>query len=61
MSEGRNFWVEFVGGGRLKVRLPQDEDLDILLSEQFTAYGDCEIDMVYPVDPENDEPCHAHN
>lgn len=53
-AEGRNFWVEFVGGGRLKLFVPKGEELDIALSEQYTAYGDCEIDMVYPVDPEID-------
>ena len=48
---GAYYWVEFAGGGRLKVFLPDGEDLDILLSEQFTAYNDCAIDAVYPADP----------
>lgn len=49
--------VEFVGGGTSEIEVPPTEDLHIALSEQYTAYGDCEIDMVWNRDdPEAEVP-----
>lgn len=30
------------------IEVGEDDDVDIAVAEQFTAYGDVEIDMVYP-------------
>lgn len=42
--------VEFRGGDTSVIEVSPQEDLDIAIAEQFTAYGDCEVDMVYPED-----------
>lgn len=30
------------------IEVGEDDDVDIAVAEQFTAYGDCEVTMVYP-------------
>jgi hypothetical protein len=45
-----HYVVEFVGGHPTEIAVPDDENLSIALSEQFTAYGDCEIDLVWDRD-----------
>lgn len=30
------------------IEVGEYDDVDIAVAEQFTSYGDCEVDMVYP-------------
>lgn len=48
IHKSARYVIEFIGGQTAVIEIPEWEDIDIAVTEQHTAYGDCEVDMIYP-------------
>ncbi len=48
VSVTARYIVDFIGGQSVTIEVGDREDLDIAIAEQYTAYGDVAVDMVYP-------------